>query len=611
VDRPPSGAGWIHEIKYDGYRMQLHALGGRPRWFTRNGHDWSSRFRAFDAELADLPDCVLDGELCALGEGGRPSFSALRSALGREQVEDLVLFVFDLLWLDGRDLRDQPLHRRKAALEDLMAGAAGPLRAVEAFPVDPMRMWRSACELGLEGIVSKRRDAPYRSGRGETWLKAKCRPSEDVVIGGWKTEHGTRFRSLLAGQVRDGRLVYIGRIHTGYSAETVMALEPRLKALKARTSPFDEGAPKKTSDIHWVRPELVAEVEITEWTAGGKLRQASFKGLREDKDPEEAVAEAPVPAASSKPAERSSPTGGGGRRSGGGGEPHGRRKNSAVTVAGVPLTHPDKLLWPEDGVTKRDLAEYYEAAAPWILPYIQGRPCSVVLATDGIHGEQFYQRHAGQRRGGLREAPHVTRVTSQETGKTYVQLDSVQALVEAAQSDGIELHPWNSAPGEPHLPGRYVFDLDPDEGLDFDRVVDAAQEIRDRLEERGLRPFVKTTGGKGLHVVAPFAQPKSRHLTWPEAKAFALKLCQEMAADSPSLYTVSISKETRRGRIFLDYLRNEFTRTATGLLSPRGRVGAPVSMPISWRECRHGLDPGVFTMRGAVARLERGKPRRD
>lgn len=604
VSEPPLGPGWIHEVKFDGYRMQVRVLDGRARWRSRNGNDWTPRFEDLAGQFKDLPDCILDGEVCVLDRRGHPDFSALRSALGRRQAGTmagaLIVFVFDLLFVAGEDLTAVPLAERKARLRELIEPNGHPaverLRYVEPIEADPRQLFATACEMGLEGIVSKRLDATYRAGdRSESWVKVKCRPAQEVVIGGWKT-NGSRFRSLMAGVWEEDQLRYVGSVHTGYSDTNTRELVPRLRALEAPASPFTLGAPpRKTSEIHWVRPELVAHIEFEGWTAEGKLRQASYKGLREDKPAHEVVEEAPA----APPAPPTSM----------------RKRRASAQAPPFSLSHEDKVLWPatadHPAITKADLATYYLAAAEWILPYVQGRPCTVLLAPDGIHGELFFQRHEGQRVGGLRAAPAVTHVEVPGTGHVFPQFDSVEALLAAVQSDAVELHPWNNVPGDPNLPGRFLFDLDPDEALAFEAVIEAAHELRDRLTDLGLAPALKTSGGKGLHLVTPFAQDPKRPVSWAEAKAFAQRVCSAMAADSPDRYTVSLPKAARKGRVFLDYLRTDQTRHAAALMSPRATKEATVSMPLSWSEARPGLDPKTFTIVSAVRLLQRRPVWRD
>ena len=457
-------------------------------------------------------------------------------------------------------------------------------------------MLLSACRMHLEGIVSKRGDARYASGRSDSWTKAKCRAGHEVVIGGWSTTAG-KFRSLLVGVNRGDHLIYVGRVGTGYSSDKVKRLMPRLKAMAAKTSPFTgKGAPRHEIGIHWLKPELVAEIEFAGWTGDGMVRQGSFKGLRTDKPAEEVQAE--TPQKNKKLAEPKAVKAKGAPE-----------KAGASVVMNIPISHPEKALWPDAGdgrsVTKLELARYYEAVGDWMLPHIQGRPCSLVRAPDGIKGEQhFFQRHAGAGQSAL-----FTQVTVSGDRKPYLQIDRVEALVAAAQSGGLELHPWNCAPGKSEVPGRFVFDLDPSPDLGFDDVIAAAKELKDRLESLGLVPFLKTTGGKGLHLVTPFDAGKN--IGWPEAKSIAREICVRMTADSPDKYLVNMSKAKRTGKIFLDYLRNDRMATAVAPLSPRARDGATVSMPLEWSQLKKGLDPKKYTIRTAPALIAKSRAWRD
>lgn len=586
--RPPAGKGWIHEIKFDGYRIQMRIENGQVTLKTRKGLDWTSKWPAIVQAASVLPDCIIDGEICALDENGAPDFAALQAALSEGKTDELVFFAFDLLFAAEDDLRERPLTERKERLEALLSDAdKNPLlRFVEHFETGGDAVLKSACRLSLEGIVSKRADAPYRSGRTETWVKSKCRAGHEVVIGAYATTGG-KFRSLLVGVNRGRQFVYVGRVGTGYSAKVIAKLLPTLQKMEASKSPFTGiGAPKKSSDIVWLKPELVAEIEFAGWTTDGQVRQASFKGLREDKPADEVEAEAPA-----SPMENAVPDPEVARPA-----PKRFRKGARAEVMGVMISSPDKPLWPDAGdgqpVTKADLARYHEAVGSWLIDHIKGRPCSIIRTPDGIGGEQFFQRHAMPGTSNLLEL-----VTVFGDKKPYLQIDRAEGLAAIAQIGGVELHPWNCEPDHPEVPGRLVFDLDPGPDVDFSGVVEAAREIRDRLEELGLVSFCKTTGGKGLHVVTPLAVPKSRTLSWAEAKSFAHDVCQDMARDNPDLYLIKMAKNQREGRIFLDYLRNDRMATAVAPLSPRARPGATVSMPLNWTQVRTDLDPRRFTVR--------------
>lgn len=603
LPRPPAGPGWAHEIKLDGYRVQLRAQGGRAVLRTRKGLDWSDRFAAIAASAGALPDCILDGEAVVMDSRGLPDFPALQAALAAGRTEALSYYAFDLLYLQAEDLRPRPFVDRKQRLKQLLErhlGTDGPIHYLGHIESPGEPILRSACLMGLEGIVSKQVQAPYRSGRTGHWTKAKCRAVQEVVVGGW-TSIGGQLRSLVAGVYHGQRLMPVGRVGSGLGEHEVRLLMPRLAALASSTSPFAVSVNLPSGrGVHWLRPELVAQIEVAGWTRGGHVRQASFKGLREDKPAREVRAEppagAPVPPASAPAGPRKQ-------------APRERRPVSHPpgTVLGVKISNPDKALWPDAGdgepVTKWNLAEYYATVGEWMLPHVQGRLCSIIRAPDGISGARFFQRHAMP---GMSKLLEQVRVSGDH--EPYLMINSVEALVAVAQSGGLELHPGNAAPGQPEVPGRLVFDLDPSLDVPFDTVVAAARELRERLETLGLAAFCKTTGGKGLHVVTPLEQPPDTPLDWALVKAMAREVCAQMAADSPNRYLITMGKVARTGRIFLDYLRNDRLATAVAVLSPRARPGAPVSMPLTWAQVKSGLLSARFTIRTAPSLLRRTKP---
>ena len=602
VDHPPGAAGWAHEIKFDGYRLQIGVGGGKAVLRTRKGLDWSARFPELTGDAAAWPDAVLDGELCALDGDHMPDFSALQSAIADGRTGDLVYFAFDLLFEGAEDLRKLPLSHRKARLQAYLdrvgAARAKRLRYVEHFGSTGQAVLESACRMDLEGVISKKLDAPYHAGRSSSWVKSKCRGRDEVVIGGWSSEGGTRFRSLLVGVRKGEGLRYLGRVGTGYGEAVTKMLLPALKAAAADRSPFTGvGAPKAAKDVHWLRPVLVAEVEHGGYTETGSLRQAAFKGLREDKTAHE-VTEAPQ-----------APTETGGRLTSPARATKGHSAPGRVVVAGVTLSSPDKVLWPgHDGhppITKADLARYYEAAAERILPHVRDRPTSIIRAPEGIGGETFFQRHA------MAGSNPRLKLIDVKARTPYVAATDVGGLVAIGQSGGLELHPWGCKPGDPEVPDQITFDLDPDEALDFGDVIAAAKTVKARLESLGLAPFVKTTGGKGLHVVVPIRADARSRVTWDQNKAFARAVSEAIRVEAPDRFTTTLAKKARGGKIFLDYLRNGRMATAVAPWSPRARPGAGIALPLSWGQVKAGLDPSAFNLWTYEALLKKPDPWQD
>jgi bifunctional non-homologous end joining protein LigD len=582
VDTPPTGDSWVHELKLDGYRLQLRVEAGTPVLRTRTGLDWTDRFPSIAKAAVTLPDCLMDGEAVALDAKGHPSFSALQATLAGERPAPIVYFVFDLLHDGKRDLRDEPLETRKAVLRSIVSKDDTVLRYLDHFGGPGEAVLASACELAMEGIVSKRIDAIYSSGRGDSWTKSKCRGRDEFLVGGWtKDKKGRSLGALLVGARQDGKLVYLGRVGTGFSAKLGEDLLRRLTPLRTATSPFAGRQPERTSDVTWATPKLVVEVAYGGWTEDeGLLRHASFQGVRED-----------------KPAEEVTPP-----------EPPAKPQPTAARPAGtLNISHPDRVLWPATNetpaVTKADLAAYYALYADRILGQVGGRPLSIIRAPEGISGQLFFQRHA--MRG---QSPLIGAVTGSGQEKPYMRIDDAAGLAALAQISVVELHPWGARADSPDVPDRLVFDLDPGEGLSFDAVISAGLELRDRLNALGLTSFARVTGGKGLHVVVPLSAPKRGVPPgWPEAKQFARLVCVMMERDAPERYTTTMAKKVRGGKIFLDYLRNDHTSTAIAAWSPRGRPGAPIAWPVPWSAVKPGLDPVGWRLPALLG----GKPPRD
>jgi bifunctional non-homologous end joining protein LigD len=599
VATAPAGDEWLHEMKFDGYRVLCRIDRGSVRLLSRNGKDWTDRVPGIARAAARLGvgAAMLDGEVAVVLPNGVTSFNALQNALGGAGGDEPVYFVFDLVHLDGSDLTRTPLEERKRALRAVLeAGNAGPtLRYSDHVAGNGEAFLRHACRMALEGVVSKRRDAPYESGRGRSWLKAKCIQEQEFVVGGFTDPEGRRtgIGALLLGvHDADGELVYVGKVGTGFSAREAVALRQRLAKLEIANPPFAR-RPPGAGRAHWVRPEVVGEVEFTEWTPDGRLRHPSWKGVREDKRASEVVRERPV---GTDPAPR--PRAGAKRsfvraRTRRASKP---ASGSPVEVAGVRITHPDRVLYPPQGITKIDLARFYESIADWVLPHLRGRPTSLVRCPEGISQECFYQKHVGT------WAPAaLRRVRIQEKKKVgeYLVVEDLPGLIGLVQIGILEIHTWNAVADRLEQPDRLVFDLDPGDDVAWRDVVVAARRLRERLQHLGLESFLKTTGGKGLHLVVPIDPGPS----WTDCLAFARSIAGELARESPGSFTVDVAKSERRGRIYLDYLRNLRGATAVAAYSTRARPGAPVSTPLAWEELGPRLRSDHFTVSNLPRRL--------
>jgi len=574
VSSAPTGEKWLHEIKFDGYRLLAHIEAGRVKLLTRSGLDWTKRFgKGVLAALQDLPlgAAIVDGELVVETASGATDFSALQADLSAGRTDRFVFYVFDLIYLDGYDLRSLPLIERKTLLEKLVPPGEGVVRFSAHLDESGAMVLQHACRLSLEGIVSKRRDAPYRPGRGKTWVKSKCSARQEFVIGGYVPSTVSRkaIGSLALGVFEDGKLQHVGRVGTGFSAEVAESLQTRLERLRTNEKPFNNAmTADERRGIRYVRPELVAEVEFRAWTADGHLRHASFRGLREDKPASDIVREV-------RKAEAKAP------------KPQRRT---------VKLTHPDRLYWPDEGITKEGLANFYADVWRFMAPYVVGRPLALLRCPSGIEGERFFQKHAWK---GLNANIVTVPDPADPDEDPWVSINDLDGMMGLVQSAALEIHPWGSTVADWERPDIIILDLDPGEDVPWPAVLDAAQEVRQRLVDAGLNPFVKTSGGKGLHVVAPL-KPSAE---WPEVKAFTKSLAEAMASDSPDRFVATISKSKRRGKILVDYLRNQRGSTAVAPYSTRARPGAAVSTPINWEELDPGIGPAHFTVSNLPARL--------
>lgn len=583
VAEPPAGAGWVHEIKFDGYRTEALIEGGKVRFLTRTGLDWTKKFGRL-AEVfrtLDLDSAVVDGEIVVETGEGASDFTALQAALKVGDDEKLVYYAFDLLFLDGEDLRALPLVERKERLAALLDGAeaTGSLRYSTHFDEDGELLLKHACKLTLEGIVSKQKDAAYRSGRGGDWLKSKCSGRQEFAIVGFSpSKVAAKSVGALAVGYYEGRdLLYAGRIGTGFTQKTAAELWRALAPLKSKRPEFrnaeDVEAPRSTV---WVKPELVAEVEYRGWTGSNVLRHAAFKGLREDKRAKDVVREDRQMAKAAKGAAK-------------------RKKASAADPLRERLTHPDKMLWSDAQVTKLELAQYYEEVWDWIAPYVVGRPLALVRCPDGAEKTCFFQKHAW---AGLDESAVHRHKIGKEEVLTIEDFDGLIALVQAGV---LEIHPWGATVDNIDRPDHLTFDLDPGEGVSWKAVIEGAREVKARLEGAGLAAFLKNTGGKGLHVVTPLKPT----VGWDEAKSFAKALAEEMETDDPERFIATASKRERKGRIFVDYLRNGRGATAVAAYSTRARPGAAVSTPLDWDELSPRIRADHYTVNNIPKRLSK------
>jgi len=565
VDTPPGGVNWIHEIKFDGYRIGARIENGAVKLFTRTGLDWTRKFQAVAEALArtKVKSAWIDGEIVVPDENGISSFSGLQRALSDGDDRKMVFYLFDLPYLDGRDLRALPLIQRKQILRDALFAkkGGGALAYSEHHEADGEAFFKAASNMGLEGVISKRKDSPYRSGRGRDWVKSKCVDRDEFVIGGYTPSRaGKGIGSLLVGHFDGKRLVYDGRAGTGFNAKEALALEKNLRGRKVADCPFDGMDRAYKARALWVKPELVAEIGYRRRSSDGLLRQASYEGLRGDK-----------PAKAVDRADRSAAV----------------AEREDDVIAGVKITHPTRVIDPTTGKTKLDIARYYERVADTLLLDMGDRPVTVVRNPDGITGESFFQRHPQQTLKG-----RVSTVKDPEDKEELLCLRTVKDLITLVQFGAIEIHPWQTHIGQLDRADRFILDLDPAPDVPFGAVTLAAQLVKRRLEEVGLKSIVKTTGGKGLHVIVPLRPAAS----WPVAKGFAKAIADALARAEPRIFLAKASKDARKGRIYVDYLRNDRGATAVGAYCVRAREGLPVAMPLDWREVTESLRPMDYTI---------------
>ena len=575
VDDVPSGNGWMHEIKFDGYRAMIAASGKDVTVWTRNQKDWTDKFGPLVEQIAalDLPPCLIDGEIVALDSDGNPDFSTLQSVLKRGhgaqgQGDRLAFFAFDLVEVDGTDLTKLPNIERKERLEALLKGTKAPINVAEHVIGAGEKLYRQMCNAGQEGIISKRIDAPYRHSRTKSWVKVKCVRREEFIIVGWSesSANGRPFASLLLATKEGAELVYRGKVGTGFDSDDLDSLSSKLDRVSRKTPPLDVPG-SDSRKAHWVTPNLVAEIAFAELTAEGRVRHASFLGLRQDKEAKDVSAE------TTRPAPKAS--------------------------GAVEISSRDRVIFPDSKQTKGDLADYYEAIAPVMLPFAARRPISLVRCPQGRAKKCFFQKHDN---GGFGDAVKAVPIKEKDGGsEDYLFIEDARGVLQCVQMGTIEFHGWCARTAAVEKPDRMVFDLDPDEGLDFADVRDAAADLRKHLADIGLTSFAMVTGGKGVHVIVPLTPGHS----WDAHKSFAERFARALSQAEPDRFTATMSKEKRKGRIFIDWLRNQRGSTAVMPYSARARENAPVAAPVAWNELKSMEDARGFTIGDAKRLLDR------
>jgi bifunctional non-homologous end joining protein LigD len=600
--KAPKDSAWVHEIKFDGYRLQARIDGKKISFRTRTGLDWTRKFTSVQKALAALPaqKALIDGELVVENDTGVSSFEELQNALKQDQQARFVYYVFDLLYLDGYDLRATPLEMRKRTLKTLIKKLPKDtlIRYSQDFDDQGPLLLDHACRLSLEGVVSKRRDAPYHSGRAGDWVKTKCMNEQEFVIAGYKNSavlpHAVG--SLILAYSDNGKLRYAGRSGTGYSQQQAQDMWKKFQKYRVSTCPFDRVPAEETQSrgAVWLCPKLVAEIQFATWTGGGLVRHGAFKGLREDKPAKQIVREKPIYAVASPKVGLS------GKK----GTPpspkppakiKGKNSLKASTDSNVTLTHGDRVYWEEDKITKQQLAAYYDQAWEWMSPYLLNRPLSLVRCPEGAGTECFFQKHAAM---GLKNS-HLT-IRPDEKGREVLAIHNKDGLFSLVQAGVLELHLWGTTIDKLDSCNLIVMDLDPGPDVTWQQIRDAAIEVRERLSQVGLTSFLKTSGGKGLHVTFSI-----KPVSWDTAKSFAQTLARAMAADRPDLYTAVMTKSLRAGRIFVDYLRNGRGATAIAPYSTRARPGAPIATPLAWDELSRLKSGNQYTLLNIPRRLKK------
>jgi bifunctional non-homologous end joining protein LigD len=598
AEAAPAGEGWLHELKYDGYRIGVRLDEGDVQLVSRRGKNWTAQFPELVAAAKKLKatQALVDGEAAIVLDNGKTSFQALQNFFGGDR-RGLTYFAFDLLFLDGEDLRGRPLEERKERLATLVRESGKSLiRLSEHVAGHGPAFFAEARRLGLEGIVSKQRGQPYKGGRTTSWLKLKCVREQELVIGGFTEPEGSRdgFGALLLGVYAGERLAFAGKVGTGFTVKVARELRKRLDGLEQKACPFDPPPTGPDRLARWVKPVLVAQVKFGEWTHDGKIRHSAFLGLREDKDPREVVMEVPASVGSSPTTTTSTTM---------------KRKATAVVsskhkrvdVAGISLSNPDRVLYPKVGVTKLELARFYEGIEEWILPHVVGRPLSLVRCPKGLTGEPdacFYMKHSE-----VWAPPALRRVQIKERTKRgqYLVIDDLAGVIALAQMDCLEIHTWNSHADDVEHPDRLVFDLDPGPEVPFAQVIEAARLVRASLQSLELESFVKNTGSNGLHVVVPLAEPT----TWDDGLEFTRRLSLAIARSHPGRYTTEVPKAGREKKILIDFLRNVRGATSVAAFSSRARDNASISVPLAWEELSAKVPSDHFTVQNLPQRLAR------